>query len=282
VAEDATSTANVILEEIGGAAEEIGGEAVSATREAAEWTEAETGLPIGEAGRHIHAAGETVGQLAEEIAEEAIETTLEIASHVGVSVVGIADDVLEAVGEWVEHKENKVARFLNKRCMLLRPLFYIDETLGAAIDEQLGSYTSRSEAANIVLEDFADMDATKLFELLVGAMLDSAADHISKKMEKYKVGTVSLKTATKQTLRNSGLGRATLLLDALKIAFHFSCMKYDDDDYGVWAREQYDDRCINSEDPCNSGVITFWKYCLFQFPVRFAEDLAAISETCSD
>jgi hypothetical protein len=149
VAEDVVSTATPILEEIGRVAEEIGGEVISGTREAAEWTEAETGLPIGEAFGHIHAAGNV-----------AIETTLEIARHVGVSVVGIADDVLEAVGEWVEHKANKVPRFLDRRCMELRPLFYIDETLGNAVDERLGSYTSRSEAARIVSEDFADMDAT--------------------------------------------------------------------------------------------------------------------------
>jgi hypothetical protein len=69
-------------------------------------------------------------------------------------------------------------------------------------------------------------------------------------------------------------------MDALKLAFHYSCMKHDDDGYGVWARNEYDDRCIDTKDPCNGGILSDWKFCLFQFPAKFAEDLDLLS-TCS-
>lgn len=120
--------------------------------------------------------------------------------------------------------------------MVLQPLIYIDETLGARVDEVLGSFASRTEAANTVLADYADMDDTKLFELLVGALLESAGD-IMTNASAWQVGSVGLKTAAEHALNAAGAGNASSLHDALKVAFHFSCMKYDDDGYGVWARE---------------------------------------------
>jgi hypothetical protein len=72
-----------------------------------------------------------------------MEHTLDIAERVGASVVDIAEDVLEDVGEFIKHNEKLMGNFLDEHCMAIRPLIYIREAVGTAIDDVLAPLTQR-------------------------------------------------------------------------------------------------------------------------------------------
>jgi len=56
-------------------------------------------------------------------------------------------------------------------------------------------------------------------------------------------------------------------LDAAKLVFHYACMKYDEDGYGVWAQSRFEEKCDIQD--CAEASTVDWRYCSSHFPNEF-------------